>query len=246
MRSSIDRRTDDIHEVEELINKLRGPEAIFFGLDVGRVVDHSALSALVRYVFPVDSQMNTLITRYYCVYLKRYQLQTPYEVIEQDAYRWWNWADIAGFRKYFIMDMTGVGAPVLEGIRRRRVRTIGITITGGEQETNPDIDRYNVPKHALTTQLIRTAQMGRFKGYETIPDWKALVEEMHSFGYKIDKETSAITYESLEQKVHDDLVISVALPIWYGERIVPYRMPIRGGGQERGGYDDYNPLAQRS
>jgi hypothetical protein len=242
MRSTIDRRTPEIKQVEELLNRLAGPEAVFFGLDVGRAVDHSALSALVRYVFPVDSQFNTLITKYYCVYLHRYDLKTPYEVIENDAVRWWNWADITGMKRYFIMDMTGVGAPVLEGIRRKRVRTIGVTLTGGMQETNPDIDQYNVPKPVLTTQLLRTAQMGRFKGYDTIPDWKELTEELGSFGYKINKDTANITYESLDDKVHDDLVISVALPIWYGERVVPFRTPLKSGGGSDLGDLDYNPL----
>jgi hypothetical protein len=240
MRSTIDHRPDDIRNTEELINKLRGPEAIFFGLDVGRAVDHSALSALVRYVFPVESN-GSLITRYYCVHLYRYPLSTPYETIETDAHKWWNWADITGMRRYFIVDMTGVGAPVVEGIRRKRVRTIGVTITSGMQETNPGIDQYNVPKVALTTQLVRTAQMGRFKDYPSIAHWKELTEELNSFGYKMNKETSSITYESLDEKVHDDLVISVALPIWYGERVVPYRQSSRTTGATVED-TDYNPL----
>ena len=232
---------DDIREVEKLLNKLRGPECVFYGLDVGRVKDHSALSILVRYVMAMDTDYNVLITKYYCVYLKRYALQTPYEVIETDAARWWNWADVTGMRRYFIMDMTGVGAPVLEGIKRRRVRVIGVTITGGNRETNPKEGEYDVPKSALTTQLVRTAQMGRFKGYSSIADWSELEEEIRSFGYKQNVETGSVSYESLSEKVHDDLVMSVALPIWYGERIVPYRMTTRGG-EATVEDTDYNPL----
>jgi hypothetical protein len=232
---------DDIREVEKLVNKMRGPECVFYGLDVGRVKDHSALSILVRYVLPIDTDYNILATKYYCVYLKRYPLQTPYEAIEADAHRWWYWAETAGMKRYFLMDMTGVGAPVLEGIKRRRVRVIGITITGGERETNPEIGQYNVPKSALVTQLVRTAQMGRFKGYDSIPDWKELQEELGTFGYKQNRDTGTLSYESSSDQVHDDLVISVSLPVWYGERVVPYRMTLRGSGatvEE----NDYNPL----
>lgn len=232
---------DDVIEVEKLVNKLRGPECVFYGLDVGRVKDHSALSILIRYVMPLDTDYNTLITKYYCVYLRRYPLQTPYEVIEADAERWWNWADTLGMKRYFVMDMTGVGAPVLEGIKRRRVRVIGVTITGGHRETNPAEGEYDVPKSTMVTQLVRTAQTGRFKGYNSIPDWPELQEELGSFGYKQNLDTATISYESLSDKVHDDLVISVALPIWYGERIVPYRSPLRGGGADLGDLD-YNPL----
>jgi len=236
------REVSEIQATEALVNRLRGAEAIFFGLDVGRVVDHSALSALVRYVFPIENNLSTLVTKYYCVYLNRYDLKTPYEKIEDDAQKWWNWADIAGYRKYFIMDMTGVGAPVLEGIRRRRVRTIGVTLTAGNQESNPDIDQYNVPKAALTTQLMRTSQMGRLKGYPNeVKWWKELKEEMGSFGYDINKQ-GVMTYESMDDKIHDDLVISVALPIWFGERVVPYRMPVRSGGGDRDDYASYDPL----
>ena len=236
---------DDIIEVEKLINKLRGPECVFYGLDVGRVKDHSALSILVRYILPVTTDYNILATKYYCVYLHRYPLLTPYEAIEADAFRWWNWAETVGMKKYFLMDMTGVGAPVLEGIRRRRVRVIGVTITGGEQETNPQIGQYNVPKAALVTQLVRTAQMGRFKGYDSIADWKELQQELGSFGYKQNAETGTLKYESTSDKVHDDLVIATALPVWYGERVVPYRMTTRGGGatvEE----NDYDPLAREN
>lgn len=229
---------DEIARTEELVNKLRGPEAVFFGLDVGRAVDHSALSALVRYLFPVGNQV---VSKYYCVYLKRYDLKTPYEQIEEDCGAWWSWADLIGMRRYFIIDMTGVGAPVLEGIRRKRVRAIGVNITGGLNEANPDIDQFNVPKAALTTTLLRTAQMGRFKGYDTLEHWKELTEELSSFGYKINKDTANITYESLDDKVHDDLVISVALPVWYGERVVPNRIGFKSRSEVE--TEEYNPLA---
>lgn len=237
---------DDINATAELVNKQKGADTIFYGLDVGRVRDYSAISILVRHVLPIDLQTNVLLTRYYCVYLHRYPLNTPYEELEVDAARWYQWADVMGMRKFFVMDMTGVGAPVLEGIRKRRVPIYGITITGGTQEGKPSEMQYNVPKSALTTQLVRTAQTGRFKGYASLKNWKELSEELGSFGYKQNPETSTLSYESLDEKVHDDLVISVALPIWFGERVVPYRSPFRAGAQDADDYANYDPLARGS
>ena len=233
----------EIARVSDILERTKnqGAEAIFYGLDIGRARDHSALAILVRYLMQVDRAIQS---RYYCVYLKRYSLHTPYEVVEADAERWWRWADASGYKRYFTMDMTGVGAPVLEGIRRRRVRAIGLTITGGMQETNPVEGQYNIPKEALVTEFLRTVQMGRFKGYgKHIPLWDAFQKELGTFGYKTNKDTSTIQYESLKSVVHDDLVNACALPVWYGERIVPYRSPVKGLAAD---IETYDPFRQES
>jgi len=60
-----------------------------------------------------------------------------------------------------------------------------------------------------------------------------------NFGYKINRETSNAVYESLQDKVHDDLVIAVALPLFIAERTpaVPFnRWP------ESDVDTSYNPL----
>lgn len=229
-----------IEQVEELLNKQRGPERIIYGLDVGRVKDYSTLAILVRHLMPTPTEARLVMTRYYTVYLHRYELLTPYEVIEEDAARWWHWGSLTGIRQHFVMDMTGVGAPVWEAIKRRRVRVEGVTITGGVRESNPSPGVWDVPKATLVTQLVRTAQSGRFKGYDSLKHWKDLADELGTFGYKMNTETNTVIYESLSDKVHDDLVMAVALCIWYGERVVPYR----GLSNIQADVDnDYNPLA---
>lgn len=235
------KRTTDqaIEDIERRVNRQRGCDMILYGLDVGRAKDHSALSIVARVIQPADSGLNTLVTQYFLVYMERYPLQTPYTVIEMEAKRFWDWADAAGLQRHFIMDMTGVGAPVLEGIRRRGVRAIGVNITGGNFENQPEPMQYNVPKAALVTTLIKTFQDHRIKGYATLKAWEQFKQELGSFGYKINSDAT-VTYESASEKVHDDIVISVALPIWYGERVRPFRGVLRGGGAEVD--HSYNPM----
>jgi len=109
------------------------------------------------------------------------------------------------------------------------------------QETNPVDGQYNIPKEALVTEFLRTVQMGRFKGYAKImPDvWQQFQKELASFGYKTNKDNSSLQYESLKSTVHDDLITACALPIWYGERIVPYRSPLRALNADVEVYDPF-------
>jgi hypothetical protein len=235
-----DQKDSEVNNINKLINKQKGAERIIYGLDVGRVKDYSTLAIIVRHIMPNMDANYTLVSRYYCVYLHRYDLMTPYETIENDAARWWKWGENVGLNKAFVMDMTGVGAPVWEGIKRKGVRVQGVNITAGALETNPAPNIWDVPKAALVTQLVRTAQTGRFKGYDTLDGWKELQEELGSFGYKINTESNTVTYESLHEKVHDDLVMAVALAVWYGERVIPWRQTLARGAEL--GDLDYNPL----
>jgi len=233
---------NDIAEVEALINKQKGAEALFYGLDIGRVQDYSTLSISVRYILPIGTTINSLLSKYYCVYLKRYPLQTPYEVIEDDCAMWWKWADEINLTRHFVADMTGVGAPVVEGLKKRGVRCTGVVITGGHQESNPAIGEYHVPKATLATQLVRTAQMGRFQIYKSMQFAAEFKEELGNFGYDQNKMTGAISYEALDERIHDDLVISVALPVWFGERVMQHEIKIKGGTTATVEDRDYNPL----
>jgi hypothetical protein len=186
--------------------------------------------------------MHSLLSKYYCVYLRRFPLGTTYDFVEDYCSNWWQWADKTDLAKYFVADQTGVGAPVVEGLKKRGVRCTGIVITGGHQESNPQIGEYHVPKATLATQIIRTIQVDRFQIYDSLEFAKEFREEIAVFGYEQNKETGAIDYEALEEKIHDDLVISVSLPLWYGERVAVHDVKIRGGGDATVEDTDYNPI----
>ncbi len=193
----------------------------FIGLDIGRVQDHSAIAVIARhYTMPPDRDLTRLQQMYMVTDLRRFPLGTSYAEVEEAVAIIYNRPLVSMKRRVAVVDQTGVGAPVVENIRRlHRVKVIGINITGGNVVTQHDERTYNVPKVTLVTCLVSVAQRQRLK---ILPDVEAAEEfkkELETFGYKIDRNTGNVSYESLENIVHDDLVIAVALPLWYAETI---------------------------
>lgn len=224
-------------------------EAVFLGLDLGRAQDYSALSITARKWFTPsadDVDPKRMMSRYYVMYMRRFELNTPYEIVEQEVARIWGLPEMMGTRNWAIGDMTGVGAPIMEGIRKKRVPMIGVVITGGEVTSQPQPNEYHVPKQALVTQLVKLAQSGRLKVMKGVRYQPEFREELSAFGYKINKASSTVSYESIENAVHDDLVISVALATWFAEGYAPAKTMIGPGvSYQSGDYKGYDPYGRR-
>jgi hypothetical protein len=226
---------------------MQGIESVFFGLDIGRAQDFSALSIVVRRWFTPDAKdidPKKMMSRYYVMYLRRFNLNTAYEIVENEVARLWKMPEMMGTRNWALGDMTGVGAPVMLSIRKKGVPMIGIVITGGERISQPEPNEYHVPKEALVTQIVKLAQMGRLRVAKDVNYQNEFREELGAFGYKINRATSTVSYESIENAVHDDLVISVAMATWYGETYAPSAW--KGGVQnafQSKDYREYNPYS---
>ena len=219
------------------------------GLDIGRAQDFSALSIVARRWFEpnaVDLDPKNMISKYYVMYMRRFELNTPYEIVENEVARLWKMPEMKPSRNWALGDMTGVGAPVMQAIRKKGVPMIGIVITGGETISQPEPNEYHVPKEALVTQIVKLAQMGRLKVLKDVNYQQEFREELGAFGYKINKASSTVSYESIENAVHDDLVISVSLATWFAETYCPSAW--RGGQRSYRSedYKTYDPYARRA
>jgi hypothetical protein len=225
---------------------MKGIEAIFMGLDIGRAQDYSALSIIARKWFnpDVDLDPKAMISRYFIMYMRRFALNTPYEFVENEVARLWKTPELMGTRNWALGDMTGVGAPVMQSIRKKGVPMIGIVITGGETISQPEPNEYHVPKEALVTQLVKLAQMGRLKVMKDVNYQAEFREELGAFGYKINKASSTVSYESIENAVHDDLVISVSLATWYAETYAPAAWRGAQKSYRSEDYGSYDPYAR--
>jgi hypothetical protein len=53
-----------------------------------------------------------------------------------------------------IIDATGVGAPVTDLFTKKRVRFVGVTITGGDNVITAGTRKYRVPKRDLVSALV--------------------------------------------------------------------------------------------
>lgn len=225
-------------------------EAVFFGLDIGRAQDYSALSIVARKWFTPhaeDIDPTKLVSRYYVMYMRRFELNTPYEIVEQEVARLWKMPELMASRNWALGDMTGVGAPVMEGIRKKHVPMIGIVITGGATVSQPEPNEYHVPKEALVTQLVKLAQSGRLRVMKGVKYQQEFKEELGAFGYKINKLSSTVSYESIENAVHDDLVISVAMATWFAESYAPAKTMIGSGvSYQAKDYKEYDPYGRKT
>jgi hypothetical protein len=128
------------------------------------------------------------------------------------------------------VDATGVGHPVIDMLWK----TLGeelegtdiyldcclITITGGDSVTcNPD-GGLRVPKRDLISATLVLLQNERLKIADALPLKDALVKELLNFRVKSNISTAHDSYEAWREGDHDDLVLSVALSCWAGERFL--------------------------
>jgi hypothetical protein len=123
-----------------------------------------------------------------------------------------------------IADATGVGQAVVDMIDD--LRPVEIWIHGGEKVTQKG-SRYRVPKRELAGVLQRVLSERRLNVHPELEYAEILKEEMTNFKAEIDPDTGHESYAAdWRDGDHDDLVLAVAMGLWYAER----RGPWFGGG----------------
>lgn len=214
---------------------------LFFGLDFGQAADYTAL-AIVQPVTTKDRQFNNgtgawdeqTRTELHVRHLERFKLRTPYpDIVDRVAQRVKaavrdepnpiqrgvigdSLITVIGQSYVIAADATGVGAPVVDLLRRADLQTISITITGG-QKANYDRG-YHVPKRDLIAAVQVMLQQGRLKFADGLPEVQTLVKELLSMQVKINTETAHDSYGAWREGSHDDLALAVAMATWLAQR----------------------------
>ena len=120
-----------------------------------------------------------------------------------------------------IVDRTGVGAGVTDHMRVAGLRPIDVTITAGDK-VHPAAHGYTVPKADLATGVQFLLQSDRLRYAADLPDLEALKRELAAFRSKVSPLTGRVSFAAAEEwrmgGGHDDLVLSAALALWFGER----------------------------
>lgn len=197
------------------------------GLDPGKQRDPAALAIVERVetlrqpnALPGTpdalNELTVVTASYHIRWLEQADLGTPYTALAERVEAAVK-NPILTKRVHLVIDDTGVGQPVLDMLIAMDLSPIGITITGGTQVTK-DNQGYNVPKRDLVTMLASVFQTGRVKIAKQLPLADRLKEQLLKFSAKITR-TKEMSFEALTEDVHDDLVIAIALPIWYLEKI---------------------------
>jgi hypothetical protein len=209
------------------------------GVDLGQQRDYTAISVIEREHVPAGPMYNDeyhhrgrwifgarqpVRLEYRVRHLERPTLGMPYP--DQVA-RIIELVKALGGEVALVVDATGVGLPVTDMLWARLRREIegtdiyitrcNVTITGGDSVTRTD-GGIRVPKRDLVSAPLVLMQNGQLKIAEGLSLRETLVKELLSFRVKIDISTAHDSYEAWRERDHDDLVLSVALACWAGER----------------------------
>lgn len=174
--------------------QLNGPRV---GAGVGQVEDPTALAVLEA----VNGEDHLR-------HLERLPLGTPYPAVGKRMERMA--AALPGAA--LVVDATGVGRVVVDHLRDRGLEPVAVSITAGRKTTFED-GTWHVPKRELLRPLITTVEMGRLKVAKGIPDAAAFLRELKGFTVTAG-ERGHVRLEGRGE--HDDLVIAVALAVWWG------------------------------
>ena len=116
-----------------------------------------------------------------------------------------------------VVDATGVGAPVVDDLRRQGLRPIAIAIHGGDQVTTVSAVSFRVPKRDLVAAVQVPLEAGRLKVAKDLAFTPVLTAELRSFRVTIDPVTAHDSYAAWRDRDHDDLVLASAVSLWYAE-----------------------------
>lgn len=228
-------------------------------VDLGQSMDHSALAVLRRCWWRPgqNPDPDTAKLWHEVPELIQWPLDTPYPQIIQEVEATYRAVDdgLSQWGTRLVVDQSGPGRPVLDALRvkvreankhapTRLMRPIGVTITGGESVNVRDDGTLTCPKRDIASALVVEVQAGAFKVAAALPHAATLRDELATFGYKVNRRTQHLGYESLDAAVHDDLVLAAALGLWYSTQQLSTRFPSAIAGGATIEDMDYNPLAR--
>lgn len=180
----------------------------FVGLDLGQSNDYTALSIL-------EQLKDTGENVYHIRRLERVRGASYPSIVEKITKIMQSPALIDNAS--LVVDQTGVGAPVVDLFRQAKLSPVGVLIHGGDKVTQ-DGPTQRAPKRDLVACLQVLLQNDRLKIASKLKLGPILQKEMLNFKVKIDPATAHDSYSAWREDEHDDLVLSVALAAWYGER----------------------------
>lgn len=204
------------------------------GLDLGQANDHTAMCAVemmrqppadpgttgreaVQPVAPRSAKTSApILPRYRVPFITRAPLGTPYPSIVRRVAETITAPPLAG-ECHLVVDATGVGRPVLDMMRGGPLPPVPVVITGGDR-VHGAAGMWRVPKRDLVAALQLAFQAGRLEIAAGTDHAQTLVAELADFRVRISASGSD-TYGAWRDGAHDDLVLALALAVWWGDRL---------------------------
>ncbi len=194
------------------------------GIDLGQIYDYSTMAVVERLEAENTSQLArlTILDHYRVLFLKRWEKGTGYDAVVRETgsiMRRGNLLDAP-----IVIDATGVGREVTQlYFQAHRLGRLGrywprpFVITGGREITNE-----LVPKRELVGKMQTLLQSGRLKIADSLPLADVLRRELMAFKVKVTP-SGQETFESAREADHDDIVLAVALAVYYRHSLTPAR-----------------------
>jgi hypothetical protein len=217
------------------------------GLDLGKYADYSALAS-VTWTIPV-SVPHDWKADYNVPTLHRWPLLTSYKDIGDEVIKFEKRISEATLPAHvtlpplLVVDATGVGEAVVECLyeqlaaAKAKGKLCGVTITAGQAATRGRKEgRCNVAKMVLVSVL--QVLLGNRRLHLADQEYASvLLRELETFQMKA-TDALNVTYESLRERDHDDLVLAVALACWGAETLCnpPAERRDRAGGSQHTRY----------
>ena len=171
------------------------------GVDVGQRSDYTALAV-------VDLTTDDVLTLTALERVRRRSYPAVAELIRDTV------AALAGGDLLTVLvDVTGVGRPVTDQLDRLDVPHTRINIHGGGAVTTLDDGTRSVPKRDLISALVVGFEGETLAIAGGLKHADALEREADAFQMKLSA-SGHDTYNAREGE-HDDLLLAVALPVWY-------------------------------
>lgn len=221
-------------------------------VDLGQSMDYSALTVLHRCWWRKGQRADPTTAKLWHAIemLLRWPLGTPYPQIIDNIVEAYHYVQTVSANRdqgvALVVDQGGPGRPVIDLLRQRRVRPIGVTITGGETVVQRPDNSLSCPKRDICSALVVAAQSGDVKVAAKLDLAAEFEKEVSSFGYVVKRKSGKVGYEALAEEIHDDLVVSAALGLWYSTTMLPKAFIPAGGGGATVEENDYNPLAKEN
>ena len=185
------------------------------GVDLGQSNDFTAITIIDRQIDVVNEVQQP--GRYQVPHLQRLKLGTSYPDVVAIVGRILKALPSRREPATLIVDATGVGRPVVDLMKKAGLNPVAVSITGGANENSSGDFAYSIPKRNLVSSLQITLQSGRLKIARGLPEAETLINELLNFKVKISL-SGHDSYEAWRESIHDDLVLSAALAVWWAER----------------------------
>jgi len=182
--------------------------SFFVGVDLGQSRDYTAV-AVAEKVEPGDGGEYELHVRH----LERFR-DVLYPDVAKRAKGLMAALELRG-RTALAVDATGVGAAVVDMLRKSGLAFDAVTITGGDTESHgTTYSDWRVPKRDLIGGLQVLLQSGRLKIASQLEHAETLKRELLNFRVKVNISTGHDSYEAWREGDHDDLVLATSLAAW--------------------------------